>query len=68
MQNASIKEKNANTIKPPSIGKPGGGGGIGGGGLLDAIDELQHKIPIINSAILTRLIFIGRKSKKKKSA
>ena len=46
---------------------PGGGGGIGGGGLLDAKEKLQQKIPTDISTILTRLIFIGRKSKKKNS-
>lgn len=52
------------TIKPPSIGKPGGGGGVGGGGgapgAPNIICALNNKAT--KKAIFSNVIFIGRKN------
>lgn len=51
-------------IKPPSIGKPGGGGGVGGGGLSpgapNAICAFNNRAT--KKAIFCNVIFIGRKN------
>jgi hypothetical protein len=49
----------------PSMGKPGGGGGIGSGGFGAAKVKLQHNNPANKVIILLGTFFIGRKSKKK---
>ena len=54
-----------NTITPPSIGKPGGGGIVGGGGLGAAKLKLLRKNTAKTNNILIGTLFMGVKVKKK---